>query len=189
MKTDVAFTGTGHIGVLKKEYPDSHPRIDPAYEAVEDYIGSFRVYEMVDEYGQTVRSEKNVTGYGYVAVDKRVSDSQRTYESGTGSYQSDEQIETAHQLHRQGHPAGARPDQLQLQSQASPPARTSSGARACGRRSGPLAGGLMLAKSSRCGSLERRLRRTPARLLPTSARGTHLSTTWTRRPWPRASMR
>ena len=85
MKTDVAFTGTGHIGVLKKKHPDSHPKIDPAYEAVEDYTGTFRVYEFVDEYGRSVSSEKNVSGFGYVAVDKRVSNSQRTYESGTGS--------------------------------------------------------------------------------------------------------
>ena len=95
MKTDVTFTGTGHIGVLKKEEPDSHPRVKPTYEAVEDYTGSFRIYEMVDEYGSNVRSEKDVDGYGYVAVDKRVSDNQRTYESGTGSYDSEERIETA----------------------------------------------------------------------------------------------
>jgi uncharacterized repeat protein (TIGR01451 family) len=94
MKTDVSFTGTGHIGVLKKAEPDSHPKGHPTYEGVEDYTGSFRVYEMVDEYGSSVRSEKDVTGYGYVAVDKRVGSSQRTYESGTGSYQSQEQIET-----------------------------------------------------------------------------------------------
>jgi uncharacterized repeat protein (TIGR01451 family) len=49
---------------------------------------------MVDEYGQGVSSNKSVAGYGYVAIDKRVRDSQRTYESGTGSYQSDEIIET-----------------------------------------------------------------------------------------------
>lgn len=95
MKTDVAFTGTGHIGVLEKEDLDSHPKVDPTYEATEDYTGSFRVYELVDEYGSNIRSDKNVTGYGYAAVDKRVSDNQRTYESGTGSYQSDEKIETA----------------------------------------------------------------------------------------------
>ena len=95
MKTDVTFTGTGHIGVLKKEEPDSHPRVKPTYEAVEDYTGTFRVYELVDEYGSNVRSEKSVTGYGYAAVDKRVSNNQRTYESGTGSYDSEEQIETA----------------------------------------------------------------------------------------------
>jgi uncharacterized repeat protein (TIGR01451 family) len=95
MKTDVSFTGTGHIGVLKKDEPDSHPKVKPTYEATEDYTGSFQVNEMVDEYGSNVRSDKSVTGYGYAAVDKRVSNNQRTYESGTGSYQSDEKIETA----------------------------------------------------------------------------------------------
>ena len=94
MKTEVEFEGTGHIGVLKKADPDSHPKVRPIYEAGEDYVGSFHVYEMVDEYGQGVSSNKSVAGYGYVAVDKRVRDSQRTYESGTGSYQSDEIIET-----------------------------------------------------------------------------------------------
>jgi uncharacterized repeat protein (TIGR01451 family) len=94
MKTEVEFEGTGHIGVLKKEDPDSHPKVKPTYEGVEDYVGGFKVYEMVDEYGSSVKSNKSVTGYGYVAVDKRVTDSQRTYESGTGSYQSDEIIET-----------------------------------------------------------------------------------------------
>ena len=83
MKTDVTFTGTGHIGVLKKDEPDSHPKVKPTYEATEDYTGSFRIYEMVDEYGSNVRSEKDVDGYGYVAVDKHVSNNQRTYESGT----------------------------------------------------------------------------------------------------------
>jgi uncharacterized repeat protein (TIGR01451 family) len=94
MKTEVEFEGTGHIGVLKKEAPDSHPKVKPTYEGVEDYVGSFKVYEMVDEYGSSVQSNKSVTGYGYVAVDKRLKDSQRTYESGTGSYQIDEIIDT-----------------------------------------------------------------------------------------------
>ncbi|MCK9565683.1 MAG: DUF11 domain-containing protein, partial [Methanothrix sp.] len=94
MKTEVEFEGTGHIGILKKEDPDSHPKIKPIYEASEDYVGRFNVSEMVDEYGKSVKSEKSVTGYGYVDVDKRVRDSQRTYESGTGSYKSEEIIDT-----------------------------------------------------------------------------------------------
>jgi uncharacterized repeat protein (TIGR01451 family) len=95
MKTDVEFEGAGHIGVLKKDKHDSHPKVKSTYEASEDYVGHFKVTEMVDEYGSNVKSEKNVTGYGYAAVDKRISNSQRTYESGTGSYSSDELIETA----------------------------------------------------------------------------------------------
>ncbi|MEI6104333.1 MAG: hypothetical protein WCP70_10350 [Methanothrix sp.] len=94
MKTEVEFEGSGHIGVLKKQSPDAHPRSRPVYEAGEDYVGSFRVFENVDEYGSSVRSNKSVTGYGYVDVNKRVQGSQRTYESGTGSYQSDEIIDT-----------------------------------------------------------------------------------------------
>jgi uncharacterized repeat protein (TIGR01451 family) len=94
MKSEVSFEGAGHIGVLKKESPDTHPEIAPAYEAREDYVGKFNVYEMVDEYGSSVQSNKSVTGYGYVNVDKRVKDSQRTYESGTGSYESEELIDT-----------------------------------------------------------------------------------------------
>ena len=153
MKTDVAFTGTGHIGILKKESPDSHPRIKPAYEAVEDYTGAFRVYEFVDEYGQSVRSEKNVSGYGYVAVDKRVSNSQRTYESGTGSYQSDEQIETPTNYIAKDIRLVHGPTNYSY----SPGFATSQNIKwseGMWSRSGPLAGGLMLAKSSRCGSLE-----------------------------------
>ncbi len=153
MKTDIEFTGTGHIGVLKKKHPDSHPRVDPAYEAVEDYTGTFRVYEFVDEYGQSVRSEKNVSGYGYVAVDKRVGASQRTYESGTGSYQSEEQIET---------PTNYIAKDIQLvhgptNYSYSPGFATSQNIKwseGMWSRSGPLSGGLVLAKSSNCGSLE-----------------------------------
>ncbi len=94
MKTEVEFSGAGHIGVLKKTSPDAHPRSKPVYEAGEDYVGCFKVNEAVDEYGSSVKSNKSVTGNGYVAVDKRVQGSQRTYESGTGTYQSDEIIDT-----------------------------------------------------------------------------------------------
>ena len=94
MKTEVEFLGSGHIGVLKKQSPDAHPKSRPIFESAEDFVGSFKVFEMVDEYGSSVKSNKSVTGYGYAAVDKRVQGSQRTYESGTGSYQSDEIIDT-----------------------------------------------------------------------------------------------
>jgi uncharacterized repeat protein (TIGR01451 family) len=94
MKTEVEFVGQGHIGTLKKESPDAHPKVKPIFESVEDYVGGFKVSEMVDEYGKSVQSNRSVTGYGYVAVDQRVRDSQRTYESGTGSYESEELIDT-----------------------------------------------------------------------------------------------
>ena len=94
MKTEVEFAGQGHIGVFKKQAPDSHPKVKTVFESQEDYAGNFKIYEMVDEYGSSVVSNKSTTGFGYVAVDKRIKDSQRTYESGTGSYQSEELIDT-----------------------------------------------------------------------------------------------
>jgi len=94
MKTEVEFAGQGHIGVLKKQAPDSHPKVKTVFESREDYAGTFKIYEMVDEYGSSVVSNKSTSGFGYVAVDKRIRDSQRTYESGTGFYQSEELIDT-----------------------------------------------------------------------------------------------
>ncbi len=95
MKTEVEFNGTGHIGVLKKESPDAIPKVKPIYESTENYVGAFNITENVDEYGSSVKSEKSTTGTGFAAVDKRVRDSQRTYEYGTGSYNSEEIIDTA----------------------------------------------------------------------------------------------
>jgi len=94
MTTEVEFVGQGHIGVLKKEAPDSHPKVKTIFESREDYAGSFKIYEKVDEYGSSVVSNKSTSGFGYVAVDKKIRDSQKTYESGTGSYQREELIDT-----------------------------------------------------------------------------------------------
>ena len=94
MTTEVEFEGQGHIGVLKKESPDAHPKVKTIFESREDYAGNFKIYEKVDEYGTSVVSNKSTSGFGYVAVDKKIRDSQRTYESGTGSYQSEELIDT-----------------------------------------------------------------------------------------------
>jgi len=94
LKTEVEFEGSGHIGVLKKQSSEATPTSTPVYEAKEDYVGKFKISEAIDEYGSSVQSNKSVTGYGYVAVDKRVKGSQRTSESGTGSYQSEEIIDT-----------------------------------------------------------------------------------------------
>jgi uncharacterized repeat protein (TIGR01451 family) len=94
MKTEVEFTGQGHIGVLKKQSPNSHPKARTIFESREDYAGSFKIYEMVDEYGSSVISNKSTSGLGYVAVDKKIRGSQGTYESGSGSYHSEEVIYT-----------------------------------------------------------------------------------------------
>ncbi len=94
MEIDSTFDGMGHIGFLKKSHPDSAAQGSPIFESREDYTGSSRIYEKVDEYGSGVVFDKSATGTGLVAVNKRVKDSQKTYESGTGSYDSEEIIRT-----------------------------------------------------------------------------------------------
>jgi len=94
MATD--FQGMGHIGLLKIAPPDDPPKFGQAstFESQEDYVGSFRVEEMFDEYGSNVKYQKYGSGQGYVSSDQRVRDTQRTYEYGTGSYESEELIDT-----------------------------------------------------------------------------------------------
>jgi uncharacterized repeat protein (TIGR01451 family) len=93
MEVESEFDGMGHMGFLKKESGES-PGSTPLFESREDYTGSFRVIERMDEYGSGISSEKSASGEGLVLVDKRVGSSQRSYESGAGSYDSDELIRT-----------------------------------------------------------------------------------------------
>ena len=94
MEIDSEFEGMGHVGFLKKANPEDSAQGVPTFEAREDYVGSFKVLEKVDEYGSSVSSDKSVSGAGLVAVDKWIGESQRSYESGTGTYDSDELIRT-----------------------------------------------------------------------------------------------
>jgi len=88
------FDGMASLGVYKKSSPNATPQDIPAFEASEDYSGSFKISERVDDYGSSVASDRSVSGTGFVAVNKKVGDEQRTHESGTGSYQSEEVINT-----------------------------------------------------------------------------------------------
>jgi len=94
MEVEAEFDGMGHVGFLKMPSNSSTPKTTPTFEAREDYTGSFKVLERVDEYGSSVTSEKSASGTGLVAVDKRVGESQRSHESGAGAYDSEELIET-----------------------------------------------------------------------------------------------
>ena len=95
MEVNSDFDGRGHIGFLKMPSGASSPRATPIFEAREDYVGSFKVLERIDEYGSSVTSDKAAAGQGLVIVDKRVGSVQRTYESGTGTYDSEELIRTS----------------------------------------------------------------------------------------------
>jgi len=94
LEVDVTFDGMGHIGVLKKADPNATAGDTPIFESRDDYTGSFRVYKKIDEYGSSVKYDSSATGTGFVAGERRVKDSQKSYEYGTGSYESDEMIRT-----------------------------------------------------------------------------------------------
>ena len=95
MEVDSDFDGRGHIGFLKMPSNTSDPKTTPTFELREDYVGSFKVLQRVDEYGRGVSYEKSAAGSGLVVGDRRIGSSQRSYESGTGAYDSEEIIETA----------------------------------------------------------------------------------------------
>jgi len=101
--------GQAHLGFLKKANPDAPAKAKPIFEMQEDYTGAFNIQENVNEYGKSVKSIKNASGLGYVAVDKRIGDSQRSYESGTGSYQSEEIIDTPTNYMYKDLQVGSRP--------------------------------------------------------------------------------
>jgi len=82
------------LGVVKLSSPNATPQGTPAFEASESYYGSFKIDEKVDDCGYSIASERSVSGTGYVAVNKKVGDLQRTHEAGTGSYESEERIDT-----------------------------------------------------------------------------------------------
>jgi len=95
MNIDSEFDGMGHIGFLKMPSNTSTAHDTPTIEVREDYVGSFKILQKVDEYGSSVSYEKAATGSGFTVGDRRIKDSQRSYESGTGEYDSEEIIETA----------------------------------------------------------------------------------------------
>lgn len=90
--TDSEFSGgMGSVGFLRID-PDTG---DILVSIDEDYHGSFRVEESIDSYGKGVSYEKGAIGEGFVSVDHRVDDSQRSFEYGSGHYESDELIATS----------------------------------------------------------------------------------------------
>jgi uncharacterized repeat protein (TIGR01451 family) len=83
------FQGLAHLGTLKRPAPGREEDIF----SVEDYVGSFQLSESVHDLGQGLMMDRSVSGQGYVAKDMR-GRGQRSYESGTGAYRSEERSDT-----------------------------------------------------------------------------------------------
>jgi uncharacterized repeat protein (TIGR01451 family) len=92
LSSNTSFGGEGHIDVVKNEDTSSNTAT-PIYESHEDYLGEFNVSTNVDEYGSDIATNRSVTGAGMVASDKRISNIQRSYESGTGSYNVNDRMD------------------------------------------------------------------------------------------------
>ncbi len=89
-RSDAEFSdGLAHIA-YRKQLPDSTKSI---VELSEDYHGSFKVKEFVDSYGDNVKYAKSSQGKGFVASDKRPTRNQRSFEHGSGYYNSEETMQ------------------------------------------------------------------------------------------------
>ena len=89
MAFEAEFEGMGSFRVFKK--PTSG--VTPDFESEETYLGSFKVRQVAED--PSIKYEKAASGTGFVAADKRIGGRQRSYESGSGLYESDEIIEAA----------------------------------------------------------------------------------------------
>ena len=86
------FQGLAHLGTLKKPVNSTASGGDTI--AQEDYIGDFLVSEKIQDHGQSLMRDRSISGSGYVAADAKLGNRQRSYESGTGDFRSEERIET-----------------------------------------------------------------------------------------------
>jgi large repetitive protein len=103
LKTDSEFDGQGNLRYIHQLSPyelDPAMRIDfervkPSFEGEENYLGSFKINATIDTIDFDASSKRSASGIGIVSNDKRIGGTgQRTYEYGTGSYQSEESVQT-----------------------------------------------------------------------------------------------
>ncbi len=95
VKSEISFDGAGHFREQKMPSNDSSCCNEPAiYDSAEDYLGGFRIDKRFDEYGKNVVLVHSASGNGSISSEKNVKNRQKSYHSGTGTYQINEQIQT-----------------------------------------------------------------------------------------------
>ncbi len=94
MKINSSFEGQGTIGFLKKASFDAGPKVKPAFEDVQRYNGKFQLNQSFEEYGDNAQTITSSSGEGFASADRRISNSQRSYEYGTGTYKSEQLLDT-----------------------------------------------------------------------------------------------
>ena len=93
LSMEAAVEGQAHLGVLKKDGGAVKP--SPIFESSQDYAGTFRFNQSLQDYGSNLRLARNATGLGQAASDQRLKKSQRSFEHGSGSYQQEELASSA----------------------------------------------------------------------------------------------
>lgn len=94
-KSRISFEGAGHFREQKMPSNNSSRSNGPAiYHSEEDYLGQFEVDKRFDEYGKNAVIVHSATGNGSISSEKRAGRRQMSYHSGTGAYQSMEEIQT-----------------------------------------------------------------------------------------------
>ncbi|MHB8118327.1 MAG: SdrD B-like domain-containing protein, partial [Methanothrix sp.] len=93
MSIEAAVQGQAHLGVRKKDGRAVKP--SPIFESSQDYAGTYRFNQSLQDYGSNVRLARSASGLGWAANDQRLKKSQRSYEHGSGSYRSEELVSTA----------------------------------------------------------------------------------------------
>lgn len=95
LTSESSFEGAGHFGLLKMPTNNSSLfREPPIYESQEDYLGRFEINTKFDEYGKNILLIHSASGKGSVSSEGRIGKSQMSYDSGTGTYQKEDQIQT-----------------------------------------------------------------------------------------------
>lgn len=94
LASEMSFEGAGHLGLLKMPTNNSSLKETPIYESQEDYLGRFDTNTKFDEYGKNVLLIERASGKGSVSSERRIGKNQRSYHSGTGTYQTEDQIQT-----------------------------------------------------------------------------------------------
>ncbi|NYT02285.1 MAG: DUF11 domain-containing protein [Methanosarcinales archaeon] len=94
MEAEGEFSGQGSWEYHKAGDGQSRPQEDPSFRGEEDYTGSFRFMQRIDEYGWNLQSERSISGQGAASVRQEVGPGMASYQRGTGQYQSQEVVQT-----------------------------------------------------------------------------------------------
>jgi uncharacterized repeat protein (TIGR01451 family) len=85
-----SFQGIGRLGFLKH----ADLKRGSAVQSGELYAGNFQISESIDDYGSNLALDRGAQGRGYVDVSRRIKSSQKSTESGSGSYSAEEKLRT-----------------------------------------------------------------------------------------------